>query len=331
MAKQQLITTDELMGVRVIGGKKGTKRIGKVRRFVFHPKEKRVVGFVVKRPDLLWMFRRKDLFVSINGYDVKDGRIVVRNEPSATNRAACKELGVEWDDCVLWVGLPVMTNDGETLGVVGSVSFNRTTGAIESIGTDSGATANALLGVREIPGHLIRGFKRGIGTALSVNGQDEGEEPILGAILVSDEVAELAVEGGLAAKAGEATAVVVDKAHTAVDKAKPVASAAAKKTGEVVNKGAYATGKQIAATKGMFSGFKEEYEKERGPKPAKGAEKADGGASTAPAKKAASAKQGSTGAKSTAPTAKKPAQKQAPKKNMFSAFKEEYDKARHDE
>ena len=63
----KLTTTDELTGVRVIGGKKGTKRIGKVRRFVFHPKEKRVVGFVVKRPDLLWMFRRKDLFVAVSG------------------------------------------------------------------------------------------------------------------------------------------------------------------------------------------------------------------------------------------------------------------------
>ncbi len=40
-----------------------------------------------------------------------------------------------------------------------------------------------------------------------------GEGPILGAILVSDEVAELAVEGGLAAKAGEATAVVADRAR----------------------------------------------------------------------------------------------------------------------
>ena len=74
----KLTTTDELTGVRVIGGKKGTKRIGKVRRFVFHPKEKRVVGFVVKRPDLRWMFRRKDLFVAVSGYEIEDGRIVVR-------------------------------------------------------------------------------------------------------------------------------------------------------------------------------------------------------------------------------------------------------------
>lgn len=335
MAKQ-LITTDELMGVRVVGGKKGTRRIGKVRRFVFHPKEKRVVGFVVKRPDLLWMFRRKDLFVSINGYDVEDGRIVVRNEPTATNRAACKELGVDWDACVLWVGLPVMTEDGETLGVVGSVTLNRSTGAIEGITTDSGATANALLGKREIPADLVKGFKRGMGAALARTGEEgqEADDVVLGAILVADEARDIAVEGGLAEKAGEATAVVVDKAHTAVDKAKPVASAAAKKTGEVVNKGAYATGKQIAATKGMFSGFKEEYDKARGPKPAKetAIEKADDGASSpASAKKAAPAKQ-PTAAKPAASTAKKkPAQKQAPKKGMFSAFKEEYDKARHDE
>ena len=333
----KLITTDELTGVRVIGGKKGTKRIGKVRRFVFHPKEKRVVGFVVKRPDLLWMFRRKDLFVAVNGYEIEDGRIMVSNDPAATNRAACKALGVDWDACVLWVGLPVMTEDGDALGVVGSVTFDRKTGAVDSITTDSGATANALLGKREIPANLVKGFRRGMGAALAQTGAEgeESDEVVLGAILVAEEARDIAVEGGLAEKAGEATAVVVDKAHTAVDKAKPVASAAAKKTGEVVNKGAYATGKQIAATKGMFSGFKEEYDKARGPKPSqeKSLEKADepeaeelpapaAQAKEAPAKQGA-AKQGAA--------KKQPAKKPAPKKNMFSAFKEEYDKARHDD
>lgn len=333
----KLTTTDELTGVRVIGGKKGTKRIGKVRRFVFHPKEKRVVGFVVKRPDLLWMFRRKDLFVAVNGYEIEDGRIVVSNDPAATNRAACKALGVDWDACVLWVGLPVMTEDGDALGVVGSVTFDRKTGVVDSVTTDSGATANALLGKREIPANLVKGFRRGMGAALAQTGAEgeESEEVVLGAILVAEEARDIAVEGGLAEKAGEATAVVVDKAHTAVDKAKPVASAAAKKTGEVVNKGAYATGKQIAATKGMFSGFKEEYDKARGPKPSqeKALEKAaepkaeELPAPTAQAKKAP-AKQGA--AKQGA-AKKQAAKKPAPKKNMFSAFKEEYDKARHDD
>ena len=86
-------------------------------------------------------------------------------------------------------------------------------------------------------------------------------------MLVDDAAKDLVAEGGVAEKAGAVTAVAVDKVHTTVDKAKPVVSEAAKKTGEVVNKGAYATGKQIAATKGMFSGFKEEYDKARGVKP----------------------------------------------------------------
>lgn len=320
----KLITTHELTGARVAGGKNGQKRIGKVRRFVFHPKEKRCVGFIVKRPDLLWMFRRKDKFVSIEGYDLIDGRVVIRDVPEATDRAACKALGVDWDACVLWVGLPVMTEDGTSFGVVGNVTFNRITGTVESFDTDSGATANALLGKRTVPADLIVGFRRGMGVALAQVGEEgqQTDDVVLGAIMVSDEAKELPAEGGVAEKAGEATAVALDKVHTTVDKAKPVVSEAAKKTGEVVNKGAYATGQQISKSKTMFSDFKEEYDKARGPKPAsadQSIEKAN--SETAPAKRATT---------SSAPK-KKPTKKPAPKKNMFASFKDEYDKARHND
>lgn len=317
----KLITTHELTGVRVVGGKNGVKRIGKVRHFVFHPKEKRCIGFVVKRPDFLWMFRRKDLFVSIDSYDMVDGRIAVRDTPDATDRAACKALGVDWDSCVLWIGLPVMSADGTSFGVVGNVTFNIRTGTVESIDTDAGATANALLGKRTIPADLIKGFRRGMGAALGQvkNGksQSEEEEPVLGAILVADEVSQMATEGGLAEQAGKATAVAVDKVQTTVDKAKPVVSEAAKKTGEVVNKGAYATGRQIAKSKTMFSDFKEEYDKARGPKPS--------------AKTITIEKTSSSAAPAQKTTKTAPKKKPAPKKNMFAAFKEEYDKARHDD
>lgn len=262
-------TTGEIVGKRVLLDKstpkkpEAVKRLGKVRHCVFHPTQRRFVGFIVKRPDLLWMFRRKDVFVAYNGYDVVDGRIVVSQAPEATGKGACKAMGVNYDDCVLWAGLPVMGEEGTVYGTVGDVSFDPKTGEVRSLTVTQGATANALLGVREIPGHLIRGFKRGIGTALSVNGQDEGEEPILGAILVSDEVAELAVEGGLAAKAGEATAVVADRARETVEAVKPAVSTATKAAGKAVNKGAYATGRQIKRASGMFSAFKEEYDKAR--------------------------------------------------------------------
>ena len=68
-----------------------------------------------------------------------------------------------------------------------------------------------------------------------------------GAILVDDAVKELVVEGGLAERAGEATAVVADKAHHAVESVKPKVSEAAAVAGEAVNKGAYATGVSSSA------------------------------------------------------------------------------------
>lgn len=338
----QLITTHELEGTRVLGGKNGTKRIGKVRRFVFAPRAKRCIGFLVKRPDVLWMFRRKDMFVSIKGFDWVDGRIVVRNEPGASDRGAIKAMGLNWDECVLWLGLPVVTEGGESLGIVGDVMFNQRTGLVESLTTDGGATANAILGKRTIPADEILGFRKGVGVALAAVGsegvQQEEESIELGAIVVTDEAAQLDAEGGVAEAAGKATAVAVDKVQKtvdkAVDKAKPVVSDAAKAAGEAINAGARATGEQIAKSKTMFSDFKEEYDKASGKKPA--AKKAASGKKSTGSSEAkgAGAKKGtsSTSTKKSAGTAKKsPAKKQPPKKNMFEAFKEEYDKARHDD
>ena len=323
----KLITTNELTGTRVIGGKKGTKRIGKVRRFVFHPKEKRVIGFVVKRPDLLWMFHRADQFVPIDGYDLVDGRVVLRPDAATSGKAACKAMGLNWDECILWVGLPVMTEGGESLGYVGNVTFNRLTGAVDTFETDSGVTSNALLGKRKIPASMMRGFKRGVGAALANMGEEgvATDEVQLGAILVSNEAADLDAEGGVAEKAGQATAVAMDKVHSATEAAKPMVSKAAAATGEAVNKGAYATGKQISRSTHMFQDFKDEYKKAVGTSDGSAAKRAGSGSSSS----SASAKKASSGKSSAGTAAKK---KAAPKKkNMFASFKDEYDKARRGE
>ncbi len=327
----KMITTHEMEGMRVFGGKSGTKRIGKVRRVVFHPTEKRVVGFIVKRPDLLWMFRRKDKFVSIDGFDLVDGRMVVHDDPEATDQAACQALGVDYDSCVLWLGLPVMTADGQAFGVVGNVDFNVQTGMVESFTTDSGAANNAILGKRVIPAEHVMGFRRGMGTALKTP-DVEDDQVELGAILVSNDVKALATEGGMAEAAGKATAVAAEKVHETVDKGKEVASAAAKKTGEAVNKGAYATGKQISKSKTMFSDFKKEYDKAVASDEPKKAVAKTTSTSASEAPRRASSKAASEAGAPKKVAAKKPAaKKQAkPKKNMFSAFKDEYDKARHD-
>lgn len=272
----KLVTTKSLAGRKVLDGKKG-KKIGKVRYFVFHPSEKRLVGFTVKRPDAALMFHRKDLFVAFNGYDLnEEGCVVVRDDPAATDKGACRALGVDWDACVIWCGMPVMTASGELLGYVGTVSFDRDTGAVMRITADNGAANDALLGRRTIPAKLIKGFRVGQGMALSemgeYHGEDADEQGPKGAILVSDEALDLPVEGGAAAAAGKATAVVASKAKQGagkakavlderVEQAKPTAQLVASKTGEAVNKGAYAAGKQLGRTKGMFAAFKEEFDK----------------------------------------------------------------------
>lgn len=263
MAKMKTLSTKELTGTRVIGGKKGTKTIGKVRYFVFHPKRKTCVGFLVKRPDLALMFKRKDMFVALDGFEFEDGRIVVNAEDKeAVDAGACKRLGIDLDSCVIWQGMPIMAENGEDIGYVEDVVFSKSTGKVLSIVPHKSAGSKMLVGKLTIPADYVKGFKTGVGTELTITeGEGEEESSVRGAIIVSNDALSIDTEGGLAEQAGRSTAIAADKARKAKAKAQPKLDEAAKKTGEVVNKGAYATGRQIGKAKGMFAAFKEEYDK----------------------------------------------------------------------
>ena len=270
-----LITTKKLTGMRAVSSGRG-KRIGKVRHFVFHPSEKRCIGFTVKRPDAALMFHRKDLFVALDGFHMDEGQVVVHDDSAATDRGAVKALGVNWDKCVIWVGMPVMTRSGDMLGYVESVAFDRATGAVASVATENGMANDAIVGRRTIPANLVKGFRRGQGVALAPMGQYSGEEVgesvERGAVLVSDEALDVAIEGGVAAAAGKATAIAADKvkkgaakakaaAVEQTEKAKPTAQRIARRTGEAVDAGSFAVGKQLGKASGMFAAFKEEFDK----------------------------------------------------------------------
>lgn len=266
MARKKMVTSSDMRKMRVMGGKRGTRRIGKVRSCVFHPSERRCIGFIVKRPDFLWMFHRKDLFVALDGFDLVDGRICMRQQAETTGPAACRRLGLNWDDCVIWEGMPLMDASQTAIGYVGNITFSLQTGEVESVEASNGATAKYLLGTLEVPAEYIKGFKKGIGSSLTVkdDSRDLGEgESFLGAILVSDEVWELSPEGGWAEAAGELTAKAGARIHEATESAKPKVQEMTHAAGEAINKGAFAAGKQVAASKGMFASFKEEYNKAR--------------------------------------------------------------------
>lgn len=259
-------TTRELMGVRVEHAKKPGKRVGRVRHFIFHPHELKIVGFAVKRPDAAFMFHRSDVFVALDGYHVVDGIIMIDDDSASTGRAACKRLGVSWDDCVIWQGLPLMTAGEQRLGYVGDVSFDAETGEVISLKVDKGASVDFLLGESELPASLIEGFKIGIGDNLSKVSEDDF---FRGAIVVSPAALSLERSGGVAEKAGAGAAVAAHKVGQAKAKAsekvnetvKPKVDEVAQKAGDAVNKGAYNLGVQLSKTRGMFSSFKEEYKK----------------------------------------------------------------------
>lgn len=359
-SNQKIVSTKEYTGVRVVEArKKNDKRIGKVGGFVFHPTEKRVVGFIVKRPDLLLMFHRKDSFVALDGFHIEDGRVMINDDKAATGNAAVKRLGLDWDNCVLWLGMPVMTKSQQMLGYVGSVLFDIHTGEVESLEVETGAINDAIVGRMTIPADMVKGFKRGVGAEIAP--MDErgaaAEVAELGAILVDDAAAEIKTEGGAAAAAGEATAVAADKARKAVDNAKPKVQEAKQATEAAVEKGIHATGKQIGKAQGMFGAFKDEYNKAlnegsgeesvapkqvAAPKKAaaklaeKSAAKRKSATASKPAAKPASKPAAKTSAK---PAAKKATSKSSDDvaksigqhlvktKGMFAAFKEEFDKA----
>lgn len=248
------------------GGSEGAfRKIGRVSAFAFHPIEKKCVGFLVKRPDMALMFHRKDLFVSFDGFDILDGHIVAGSASGAKGKSAQKAIGVDLEDCVIWLGLPVVCEDGTMLGTVGDVLCELESGRVYSLEISKGAATNALLGtlqvfVDEIVGFCFCSAADGAAGASSV-GRASASGDRFPAIAVKDVVKARPVEGGVAEKAGTATAVIAHNAKQAVEKVKPKAKEAGTAAGEAVNKGAYIAGRQIGRTKGMFSAFKEEFDK----------------------------------------------------------------------
>lgn len=286
-----MLTTREVRGVRVCRapkpGKELTKdglprrgrKIGKVSKTVFDPSGMRVVGFIVRRPDLLWMFKRSDRFIALDAIEVRDGVICPVKGMDSWDDRAIKRMGVDWDTCIIWEGMPVRTSSGEDLGRVDDISFDEETGEAESLFLDDGGTARALVGSVEIPKELMVGYDDGL-------------------LIVKSEAAQCKLTGGLAAKAGEATAKVGIAAREG-------AHTAGKAVGKAVDKGSYGLGKAIGRIKRSVSGAAEEFKKEA-PAPAKKpAAKTTAAAKATTAAKATAAKTASAKATSTTKTTAK--------------------------
>ena len=237
-----MLKISQLTGVAVYAPK-GTKgkaattfaRLGKVHMTVFDATGRRVVGFLVMRPDVAGMVKREDTFVALDAIAPCDGGVRVTGGKDSYDDAARARLGLDWDACLIWAGMDAKTTDGKVLGYVNDAAFNTKTGEVSTFMIGDGGMAQQLVGSLEIPVGMLRGYEKGF-------------------MIVAPEAASQALSGGVAAKAGEGYA----KAKLGGKKAAAKAGKAAR---EAVDKGSRALGKQLGRTKGMFSSFMDEFKK----------------------------------------------------------------------
>jgi uncharacterized protein YrrD len=194
----------ELTGLRVVqplpaekrvkrnGKVRPDKKLGKVHQLVFAPNGRRVVGLLVKRPDVAGMVKRDDLFVALDSIaGIREKSLLVpSNDPGAFDDVARKRLGLDWDRCILWAGMDARTESGKDLGFVSDVRFDLDTGNVNFLCVGEGSVSKSLVGLLEIPSGMLVGY------------DPHGD----GFMVVEDAAAKLALSGGLAAKAGEQAA-----------------------------------------------------------------------------------------------------------------------------
>jgi sporulation protein YlmC with PRC-barrel domain len=208
-----------------------------------------LAGYIIARPDILFMFKRRDRFLAWDAFRVLDGRVVATVDRDSWDEPACKRLGVDWDECLVLEGMLLVTSDGEKVGTIDSIEYDERTGKTVALEVTDGAAARALLGVSKIPRKLIIGYRDG-------------------RVVAKRAASEIKTEGGLAAKAGEQTAVatqmIKEKTEQARKTARAVSKQAGKTAGQALDAGSRALGKQLRRTKGMFKGFRDEYKKARG-------------------------------------------------------------------
>ena len=326
--------------VYVVNKKGRIKKYGRVRNVIFHPSKPQAVGITVKRPDLLWMIKRKDRFAALDKISRTDsGDILIElTDGEAWDASAAKRLGLSLDDCIIWDGMSVRNLDGVDLGAISNIALGDNL-KIESVDVSSGGVNRALLGSADITAEKLRGY-------------DANAQAIVADVNPEDVV----VNGGVAAKAGEAWAkgshkmsqsqeAISDRAAENIEqtayaageaiagikekvkdsKASEKASEMGAKAGEAINNGAYKLGRAIGNLKNSRESAPDEAVDYQAPEGYQAAEPArnDEKPKTAEAAREAAAEEESdfdAGVKAVGAHLKKAG-------GMFSAFKEEFDKA----
>ena len=189
------------------------KRIGRVIDALFDHERPVVVGYLMERPRFLWLFDRADRHLAADRATLSRSGVDITDTSSAWDKGAASRLGIDWDETVIWSNMPARTASGASLGVVRDARFDPATGALEALIIGGGATADLVVGVRDVASELVTGYRDG-------------------AIVVDDSVAVAETTGGAAAVAGRSAAVAKVQVGRAAKTATAYGKAAAKVAGE---------------------------------------------------------------------------------------------------
>lgn len=236
--REPMLTIRQASGVKVYGpanAKSGQRRkIGSIRHVLFHPSENLVVGFAVERADIAMMIEIRDRYVALDrvAFEMnQDNRLEAHVDgKGAWDSSAAKRLGIDWEQTVVWEGMPAATGRGTALGTVRDAVFDEKTGSLNAVGLTQGMTRDTAIGVRDLPAKMVIGF-----------------DPDAHAVVLSDDAEHVEVDGGAAAAAGKAAAVAKVRADQAADAAVEKFDDVAVKAGAAVGKAAYSA--KVAAKK----------------------------------------------------------------------------------
>ena len=242
-------STAELSGLRVLGGKNGTRRIGKVFRAVFFPDDLRLAGFVVKRPDFLWMIKRRDCFLAWDSFHLVDGQVVASPGKESWDARSRERLGLDWDAALVLQGMSVFDATGEKVGSIDAVEYDMETGESVDLLISTSVGARALVGQIRVPVSDIKEYRDLM-------------------LIMREGASAPDAEGGLASVAGKQVAVVGNAVKDTLRSAGEKIDGLTEKVGKSVDKvsdvaeaGGRALGRQLGKRKGMFRAFKDEYDK----------------------------------------------------------------------
>lgn len=229
-----MLKVSELTGLKIFVPKKpktakdGTatervSRLGRVHMAVFSPGGRKLVGFTVKRPDVVGMVKRGDAFLAWDSFVLEGKELRVTDTVTGLDDKAIRRLGLDWDRCIMWAGMDAKTVDGKPLGYVSDAEFDEKTGRVARFLTTDGGMARALIGSFQIEPEMVRGYSDGF-------------------MIVDTQGKAVQLDGGLAGAAGESYA-----------RAKASAAEMGKKAGEAagkaVDKGSFALGRMLGKAK----------------------------------------------------------------------------------